>query len=137
MSENISRSYNPQINIIKTKMNNDTQTVGFCKLCISDDGSVWSIASWHVNNPYQKQGYGLQILKEAILYANEIFGLPVKIEYIWDADNDYVLNWIRTHFDAEQKTQDSTNDWAFHTYYLNKEKFFNYLGLEVLCKEKS
>lgn len=112
--------------------------VGKCRICFDESGKVWTISSWFVEPEYQNQGIGHRILQKTLARMYQTYGLPDKIEYIWNGANEYVLNWMERHFDAActcplviQKTQ-TDDDWSSHIYELNTEKVLCYFKINPL-----
>lgn len=107
-----------------------------CKVNIDTIGHIWTIASWFTNKKLQGQGIGKQTLAKALFRLYEIAGIPKEIEYIWNGTNEYVLEWMERHFDAEcscpiavQKKQ-ADDDWESHIYNLKVGKVLDYFGIK-------
>lgn len=103
-----------------------------CKCQINLCGKTWTISSWYTDNKYLNKGIGSKTLKYLLRYLYEKFGVPDCVEYIWNGTNDYVYEWMKSHFGAiskcpiaVQKTQ-CEDDWDSHIYYLNVEKVLDY-----------
>ena len=103
---------------------------GECKIIVTNN-NVWTISSWQILDKYQHKGIGKNLLcslvEEILFLCHE----PSLIQYIWNGQNDYVLNWLK-RFDAKCLTEENVlknnadDDWDSHIYVLNKEKFLNY-----------
>ena len=59
-------------------------------------------------------------------------GEPQYFEYVWNGQNQYVMDWLKEHFDpvcklplAVQKYSDA-DDWEAHIYKLNKQKVLDF-----------
>ena len=75
------------------------------------------------------------ILNKILQYLYRAYGKPSNIEYIWNGTNEYVFDWLVTHFNAVckcpiavQKTQ-ADDDWSSHIYELNVNKVLKYFKL--------
>ena len=112
---------------IKVKLKDKYGTIlSMCKISISPIG--WSIASWYTNKDYLNQGYGKQVLKEAVRVLYDADGMPDQIRYNWDGDNSYVFDWLSRNFSAECIDEFKRKDDTFisHIYKLDRDKFLRY-----------
>ena len=124
---------------ITLKQNNTYITYAFlnnkkvceCKISVDLDRK-WTVTSWFTVEDHKHNGYGTRTLSECIKQIRLNNLAPVIIEYIWNGQNQYVLDWLTEHFDAEcicpiavQKTA-ASDDWESHIYRLDKDKFLNY-----------
>ncbi len=107
-----------------------------CKVDADIDTNTWTISSWYTSDEYKHKGYGTVTLKKCLFEMNKKLGLPLKIEYIWNGANEYVLKWLNEHFGAISKCPiavqkyQSDDDWDSHIYVLNRDKFIKYFDLK-------
>ena len=78
------------------------------------------------------QGIGRATLKGVLTEMYHDFGMPKHIEYIWNGAHEYVMDWLKAHFEpvsklplAVRKYSDA-DDWEAHIYRLNVGAVFNY-----------
>lgn len=103
---------------------------------LSADNNTWTITGWYVNEKYQNQGLGKQLLLKSFLYLNNLLGTPSKIEYIWNGANEYIMDWLTHNFSPVsmcpinvQKYQ-ADDDWSSHIYILDTNKVLSYFGIK-------
>ena len=121
--------------IYHTKVYANGQSVSECKICIDDTHTVWSITVWRTHPAFHQKGYGKFALRATIMLLLATYGVPEKIEYIWNGANAYVLDWMKRHFDPVSKLPiavqkyEAADDWDAHIYILNKQKVLRYFNL--------
>ncbi len=107
----------------------DNAKVCECKIDINKKTGTWAISSWYTTEGYKHRGYGTLTLQECLSKIHALFGTPEKVEYIGNAANKYVLEWLNEHFGAVSKCPiavqkyNSEDDWDSHIYILNRQKF--------------
>lgn len=105
-------------------------SIGSCQIDIS--GSIWNISKWSTASDYQSKGYGKYALRKLVTYCLGRYGQPDAIQYTWNGQNSYVLDWMVSHFDAvcncplAVQKYNSDDDWSSHIYTFNIEKFWRY-----------
>ncbi|MCQ2979606.1 MAG: GNAT family N-acetyltransferase [Clostridia bacterium] len=115
----------------------DDKVVGKCAINIKEEkeGVIWEISSWYVDNDYQNQGIGRKLLKRCLNEAKEKFGIPSKIDYVWNGTNHYVYDWLEKNFNPVIATPISVlkyqeeDDWLSHIYHLNTKKVLEYFEI--------
>ena len=111
----------------------EVEGVKVCELTINNDlMGKWTITAWYTKKGYGNKGYGTRLMRCAIKQMYEWYGMPTKIEYVWNGANQYVYDWLDRHFNpvcklplAVLKTQNE-DEWDAHVYILDKEKFMEY-----------
>lgn len=106
-----------------------------CECKVSVDKSLWTISSWFTKPGYKGKGIGKNTMKTTLNHILKTYGVPEKIEYIWNGANSYVLEWLEKNFDAVctcpiavQKLL-TEDDWSSHIYELNAKKVLSYFEL--------
>ena len=95
---------------------------------------ILTISSWYTLQEFQHQGLGTKNLKQNLNNVLYLFGKPKEIKYIWNGANKYVLDWLKTNFDATNNENisvlknGSKDNWNNHIYNLNIEKFMKYFS---------
>lgn len=124
---------NKDLTRVSMKAIESGDVIGRCMM--SEEKGAWTISEWYVNKEYQGKGIGTSLLDGSLKYMYEKFGEPSKIEYIWNGQNEYVMDWLTEHFSpvskcplAVQKTQ-AADDWDSHVYVLDKDSVLNYFGI--------
>ena len=120
--------------IIRTRIINDKGIVqGKCSITVTNN--VWTISEWFIDKTLQGKGIGRALLRSTLEYLYNVLGEPLKIEYIWNGQNEYVLEWLTRNFEpiskcplSVQKTQ-TEDDWESHVYVLDKNKVLKYFRL--------
>lgn len=114
----------------------DLNEICKCKIDVSED-NVWTISAWYTNEQYKGQGFGKKTLHETLSQIHKVMGHPKKIEYIWNGTNQYVFDWLQTHFEpvcklpiAVQKYMEA-DSWEAHVYTLNKHKVLKYFHVNA------
>lgn len=132
-------SQNLNVVRISAKAMENGKVVGICHM--DSTKNAWTISSWYVDTDYQGRGIGTSLLQGSLQCLNEWIGEPSKIKYIWNGQNEYVMDWLNKHFSpisdcpiAVQKTQ-AEDDWASHMYTLNKDSVLEYFDIPVKEKE--
>lgn len=94
----------------------------------------WVVSSWFTHEDFCNKGIGKQVLGILVSCLLDRYGMPERVEYIWNGANQYVMDWLVRNFDARcecpiavQKTQPD-DDWSSHQYELNVDKFVNYFA---------
>lgn len=115
----------------------DVEEACKCTLSIHKENGItsWVISEWFTAEKLKHQGIGKKTMNELLKYCKYISGIPDMIEYIWNGENEYVMEWLSSNFNAVcecpiavQKTQPD-DDWTSHQYVLNKIKVLNYFGI--------
>ncbi len=106
-----------------------------CECKISVNTNTWTISSWYTEKAFQHRGFGTLTLQVCLEDISKVYGVPERVEYIWNGANKYVLDWLNEHFGAVSKcpiaVQKYANDddWESHIYVLNTDKFIEYYKL--------
>ena len=106
-----------------------------CKIDVDPATKTWTISSWYTMEKHKHHGYGKLTLRECLNSIAAVYGVPAKVEYIWNGANQYVFDWLEENFGAVSKcpiaVQKYANDddWDSHVYILNREKFLAYFHL--------
>lgn len=121
-------------NHIRCNAIKDDTTISVSILSIDAKTGVWDITFWNTHEKYRHHGYGKMSLEKAFHKAIEVYGFPQTIRYAWNGTNQYVLDWMERHFNAEcsspiavRKTQPD-DDKDSHIYVLDKMKVFEYFS---------
>ena len=61
-----------------------------CECKVSVDKSLWTISSWFTKPGYKGKGIGKNTMKTTLNHILKTYGIPEKIEYIWNGANSYV-----------------------------------------------
>ena len=107
-----------------------------CKMYTNPSKTTWTISSWYTLSDFNHQGFGKKTLEKTVWEMYKQFGIPEKIEYIWNGTNEYVYAWLSKNFDAISncpiavQKYANDDDWQSHIYTLNKNKFLNYFGIK-------
>lgn len=108
-----------------------------CEVYTDNARKAWTISSWFTQKGYEKRGIGYNTLRTSLYYFFRLYGCPEKIEYIWNGENEYVLDWMTRHFNAAckcpiaiQKTQ-MDDDWLSHIYELDVIKVMEYFHIKI------
>ena len=110
--------------------------IGKCK--IDTYKNKWSITEWFVDHDFQNMGVGRRMMRALLKHLSKIYGLPQKVEYIWNGTNRYVMDWLEDNFDAKcielpavlKQTEESGEDTVLsHVYDLNVAKIIEYFEL--------
>ncbi len=116
------------------RCNTEYQNESVCKLQINtaENNSIWTISSWYTKKGFCHNGIGKACMSACLSDMVVKYGIPKKIQYIWNGANGYVIKFLTEHFNAVcncpiavQKTQ-TDDDWESHIYTLNKEKVLDY-----------
>lgn len=116
----------------------DNVRVCRAKISTNDNYDEWTITAWYTDKEYQKKGIGKYTLKKLLQALYKIYGEPQKINYIWNGQNDYVLDWMTKHFDATNGyptpiLKYSPEDvWLSHIYTLDVKKVMEYFEVKSL-----
>ena len=106
-----------------------------CKIDVSPETKTWTISSWYTTDGHKHHGYGKLTLQECLDSISEVYGVPDRVEYIWNGANQYVFDWLEENFGAISKCPIAVqkyatdDDWESHIYILNREKFLDYFHL--------
>lgn len=121
-------------NHIRCNAIKDDTTISVSILSIDAKTGVWDITFWNTHEKYRHRGYGKMLLEKAFHKAIEVYGFPQTVRYAWNGTNQYVLDWMERHFNAEcsspiavRKTQPD-DDKDSHIYVLDKMKVFEYFS---------
>lgn len=108
-----------------------------CKCIINVEDDAFTISSWFTKEDYRHNGIGKITMRDLLTYLINCFGVPEKVNYIWNGQNQYVYDFITSNFDAVcscpiaiQKTQ-FDDDWSSHIYGLNRDKVFGYFDIKI------
>lgn len=98
-----------------------------------NEGS-WVISAWYTEDGYKHRGYGKEVLTKTLRRLAKKHVLR-KIEYVWNGKNDYVYDWLKTHFNATCNCpltilkNESADNWESHIYTLDSSKVIEYFEL--------
>lgn len=107
-----------------------------CKMHVNQSEHSWTISSWFTKPEYKNKGYGKETMKRTMECCAGLYGMPESINYIWNGTNEYVLEWLNSHFDAvcscpiTVQKYNADDDWSSHIYNLNKDKVLAYFGIK-------
>ena len=103
-----------------------------CRCAIAVKDKDWQITSWYTEKEFSHRGYGKQVLVALLQYLTECLGTPVTIDYVWNGQNQYVMDWLVENFNpvcklplAVRKYSDA-DDWEAHIYKLDKQKVLDF-----------
>lgn len=123
--------YASTVNTYEAKAIIDGKQICWCSVSMHDD--TWRITSWYTEPQYAHQGYGTMTLSYCIKQMLAERSIPKQIEYVWNGQNQYVMDWLKEHFDpvcklplAVQKYSDA-DDWDAHIYRLNIDKVLGFV----------
>lgn len=114
----------------------DKVTISTCGLNV--DNSEWTIYVWNTHEAYMHEGYGKLCMEQLMRFCFHKYGLPSKIRYIWNGQNEYVGEWLHNHFDAKSccplsvMKNNADDDWESHIYELDIDKVLIYFGLTLI-----
>lgn len=97
-----------------------------CTCRISFSNGIWSITTWDTDPKYRHLGYGKITLKQCLDDMLRSQPRPKEIRYNWDGKNQYVKDWLDSHFDPVEVTD---TDSTAKIYKLNLDKVFDYFVL--------
>lgn len=110
--------------------------ISVCILSVDPGTGTWNVTFWNTRDGYKHKGYGKESMRQALYKAVEIYGFPEIMQYTWNGDNQYVLEWMEKHFDARcicplvvQKTQPD-DDRESHIYVLDRKKVSAYFSFD-------
>lgn len=112
----------------------DGISVSRCR--INHKGKTWTISAWYTRDGYEHQGYGKKTMFFLLRQMKALYGIPEKVEYIWNGENAYVYEWLNDNFGAVSKCPVAVqkyatdDDWMSHVYVLNRDKFLQYFNLK-------
>lgn len=116
-------------------MQEDGKEACTCIVSVDQKASTWDITGWYTKEGFRNKGIGAAAMSNTLREVLRVFGEPSKIQYTWNGENSYVLEWMERHFGAVcncplavQKTA-SDDDWDSHIYDLDKDEFLRYFGL--------
>lgn len=95
----------------------------------------WEVSEWYTDAEYQHKGYGSLVLKQAMVYAHACTGNPLEITYIWNGENQYVMDWLERNFKAECTCPlvvlkySPADDRESHIYNLDVNSVLAYIGV--------
>jgi len=119
---------------VRIKLKENQTTLSECKVSLSNN--IWNITEWFTDSKSQGQGFGKACLCYAIDQLFTHYGEPDEIRYNWNGVNEYVMDFLKRHFDpvsilpiSEQKFNEQ-DSWEAHIYVLNKDKVFDYCNIE-------
>lgn len=118
---------------LESRLKVDDTVVSRCKITFSNQ--LWCISEWYTSSAQQNQGYGTKIIKHTLQKLYDSFGYPNEIRYIWNGANEYVMDWLKKHFEPMSKEPiavqkyASEDDWSSHIYILNKDKVLKFFEI--------
>lgn len=116
-------------------MQEDGKEACTCIVSIDKTTCTWDITGWYTKEGFRNRGIGTAAMSNTLREVRRVFGEPSKIQYTWNGENEYVLEWMERHFKAVcncplavQKTA-SDDDWDSHIYDLDRDLFLSYFGI--------
>lgn len=132
----LKHEYDISRNQIRCNISENDVVISVCILSVDPGSGTWNVTFWNTRDGYKHKGYGKESMKLVLYKAVEIYGFPEIMQYTWNGDNQYVLEWMEKHFDAEcicplavQKTQPD-DDRESHIYVLDRKKVSAYFSLD-------
>lgn len=74
-----------------------------CKIDVDPKKRTWTISSWYTTEKHKHHGYGKLTMQECLDSIAAVYGIPEKVEYIWNGANQYVFDWLEENFGAVSK----------------------------------
>lgn len=119
---------------LTTYAKHNDNVIGHCSISV-DKCNNWMISEWFVDDGFQQQGIGRELFKRSCERLVENFGVPNRIEYIWNGTNQYVFDWLQENFapvsmcPISVQKYSSGDDWLSHVYSLDKNAFLEYFDI--------
>lgn len=132
---NFKREYNQNTGLFTVTAFMEDVSICECKVSINKEKDTWTISSWYTTHGYGHKGYGTKTLKVVLAEIYKNFGIPNRVEYVWNGANEYVFDWMSKHFGAISKCPlavqkyQCDDDWESHIYILNRDKVLKYFDL--------
>lgn len=126
---------NLEITYLESKLYDDKNLISECKINYSND--IWVISAWYTDRNHLRKGFGSLVMQHVLQELMGRFGEPKEVRYIWNQANQYVMDWLNTHFSPVslmpievQKITQNEDSWDAHIYILDKTKFLTYFNIE-------